>query len=389
MENNNYKILAVDDNPKNLKVLAALLTPLNYQVDYAFSGIEAINILEAESYDLILLDIVMPGLDGYETCLRIKSMTKNHEVPVIFLTAKTDMSSLSKAFTSGGVDYITKPFSTEELLARVKTHLELQSNREQLLEVNSWLEKKVEERTDALTKAHDELGKAYHSLQSLDKAKTEFLHMINHEIRTPLNAILGFTNILQGMTEAPEIKEYVEFIAHSSIRLEKFLAVVLQLTELIARERPIPKKSLSLGSILETGLNEFLVPITNKGLVALLDPRLAATFIDGNEKLIKNCFLGVLENAIEYSPDKAQITILLITEPGHAGCEITDQGPGFNEEALKNLFTLFGLGGQHIDENVGLDLCLAKMVMDAHGGRVEVCNKPDGGASVRLLFPLS
>ncbi|MCX6280509.1 MAG: hybrid sensor histidine kinase/response regulator [Bacteroidetes bacterium] len=387
MENSNYKILAVDDNPKNLKVLAALLSPQSYQVDYAFSGPEAISILEAESYDLILLDIMMPGMDGYETCIRIKSMSQHNLVPVIFLTAKTDMASLNKAFTSGGVDYLTKPFSPEELLARVKTHLELKSSRQQLQEVNSWLEQKVEERTEALRSAHDELEKAYRSLQSLDKAKTDFLHMINHELRTPLNAILGFTNILQDEVESPEVKEHVEFIFHSSMRLEKFLAVVLQLTELIAMDKPLKKKPTSLGRMLEFCLNDYVGLTGKKGINTLLDPKLTDALIDGNEKLIRSCFLGVVENAIEYSPDGGEIRIKLVEGDGFKGCEITDQGPGFSEQAMKNLFSLFGLGGQHVDENVGLDLCLAKMIMDAHGGRVEVRNITEGGASVRMLFP--
>lgn len=388
MESENFKILAVDDNPKNLKVLAALLAPQSYQVDYAFSGPEAINLLEVESYDLVLLDIMMPGMDGYETCVRIKSMPHNNLTPVIFLTARTDMASLNKAFTSGGVDYITKPFSPEELLARVRTHLELKSSRQRLLEVNSWLEQKVEERTEALRSAHEELELAYSSLKSLDKAKTDFLHMINHEVRTPLNAILGFTSILQDEAESPEMKEHLDFIYFSSMRLEKFLAVVLQLTELIARERPLPKKPVSLGRMLEICLNDYVLQTGKKGINTLLDPRLTNAMVEGNDKLIRNCFQGVVENAIEYSPDSGEISIQLIEENGFMGFEITDQGPGFSEQALKNLFTLFGLGGEHIDENVGLDLCLAKMVMDAHSGKVEVRNLKQGGASVRILFPV-
>jgi two-component system OmpR family sensor kinase len=109
--------------------------------------------------------------------------------------------------------------------------------------------------------------------------------------------------------------------------------------------------------------------------------------VGGNEKLMKNCFQGVVENAVEYSPDGGEISILPVAENSYRGCEITDHGPGFNEQSLKNLFTLFGVADQHVDENVGLDLCLAKMVMDAHGGKVEVRNNPGGGASVKLLFP--
>lgn len=387
MDNENYRILAVDDNPKNLKVLAAILAPMGYEVEYAFSGMEAVHMLEVDTYDMILLDIMMPEMDGYETCIRIKSMPRNELVPVIFLTARTDMASLNRAFTSGGVDYIMKPFSPDELLARIKTHLELKSSRQKLLEVNTWLEKKVQERTEALRSAHEELEKAYHSLQSLDKAKTEFLHMINHEIRTPLNAIFGFTGFLQEEVESPELKEHVDFIYRSSIRLEKFLAVVLQLTELIAREQPLVKKDTSIGRIIENSLNEYTVQMSTKGIGANIDPELLSTMINGNEKLMKSCILGIIENAVEYSPEGGRIRIGLLKENGMKGCFISDSGPGFSEKAMQNLFTMFGMSEEHIDENVGLDLSLAKMIMDAHNGKIEVLNLPEGGASVKLLFP--
>ena len=171
------------------------------------------------------------------------------------------------------------------------------------------------------------------------------------------------------------------------MRLEKFLAVVLQLTELIARNQPLQKKQVSLGKMLEVCLNEYVIEISRKGIKTIMDPELITVFVGGNEKLIRNCLQGVVENAVEYSPEASEINISLIVEKGFTGCEITDHGPGFSEQALKNLFTLFGLGGQHIDENVGLDLCLAKMIMDAHGGKAEVKNNPGGGASVKLMFP--
>ena len=113
MDYEEYKILAVDDNPKNLKVLAALLSSNNYQVDYAFSGIEAIKLIAEDHYDLVLLDIMMPGLDGFETCVRIKQDEKNKFLPVIFLTAKTEIESITRAFQAGGFDYLTKPFRSD------------------------------------------------------------------------------------------------------------------------------------------------------------------------------------------------------------------------------------------------------------------------------------
>ena len=183
------------------------------------------------------------------------------------------------------------------------------------------------------------------------------------------------------------VKEHVDFIYRSSKRLDKFLAVVLQLTELIAREHALLKKPVPLGEILDVCLLEYAEQTTRKNIRAVIDPIFRTAVMDGNEMLVRNCLMGVLENAIEYSPKNGEIHITYITENGFTGCEISDQGPGFSEQALKNLFKLFGRGEAHSDQNVGLDLCLAKMIMDAHNGKVEIHNNPGSGASVRLLFP--
>jgi len=167
--------------------------------------------------------------------------------------------------------------------------------------------------------------------------------MINHEIRTPLNSILGFSSILQEEVESPEMKEHADFIYNSSMRLEKFLAVVLQLTELIARDRPLRMKSVMLGDILDECLLECFPLTTKKNISIKIDQEMQTLKAVVNESLIKNCLLGVLDNAIEFSPSKGDIRISVAREKGFAGYEITDQGPGFSEQALENLFRLFGL----------------------------------------------
>ena len=118
-------ILIVDDNPNNLKVLAGVLKAENYDFRMAKSGQMALNILEKTSPDLILLDIQMPGMDGFETCRKIKEEEAYAKIPVVYLTANTDSESIKNAFNSGGVDYVTKPFNSDELLARIKTHIKL------------------------------------------------------------------------------------------------------------------------------------------------------------------------------------------------------------------------------------------------------------------------
>ncbi|NQU35016.1 MAG: response regulator, partial [Bacteroidetes bacterium] len=209
MENADKKILIVDDNPRNVQLLAKLLSDNNYRIETSLSGEEALCWIDEAEFDLVLLDIMMPGMDGFEVCDKIKANPKYSELPVIFLTAKTDVESLTTAFSKGGYDYLTKPFNSEELLARVKTHIDLKRAKEQLKNVNQRLEAKVAERTKELKESNKELAQAKAELEVLDNAKNEFLKILSHEIRTPLNGIMGGLELLK-LVELP--KETEEFI---------------------------------------------------------------------------------------------------------------------------------------------------------------------------------
>src|SRR6056297_912463 len=142
MDAQKFKILIVDDNPKNLQVLGNLLEKQQYNVEYALSGKEALAWVNSEQFDLILLDIMMPGMDGYEVCETIRKDEQYQDIPIIFLTAKTDKESIVKGFELNAQDYVSKPFDTAELLARINTHLELKDSRDKLKDVNQWLEQK-------------------------------------------------------------------------------------------------------------------------------------------------------------------------------------------------------------------------------------------------------
>ena len=153
MENDKHKILVVDDNPRNIQILGNLLPSQNYDIEYALNGPDALELISIEEFDLILLDIMMPKMDGFEVCERIKKDSNKKEIPVIFLTAKTDIDNIQKAFKSGGVDYITKPFNSDELLTRIKTHIDLKISKSKLNDLNMRLEEKVEERTAKLKRS--------------------------------------------------------------------------------------------------------------------------------------------------------------------------------------------------------------------------------------------
>ncbi|MBN2635389.1 MAG: response regulator, partial [Prolixibacteraceae bacterium] len=157
-------VLIVDDNSNNVKIIAITLRELNYKLVIATSGQSAIDMVDKTRPDLVLLDIMMPGMDGYETCEIIKSKKENENLPIIFLTALNDKSNIIRGFEVGGVDYITKPFNKEELISRVKTHLELKFTQ-------------------------DELQKTSDYLYNLNSLKDKMFSVIGHDLRSPLGSV--------------------------------------------------------------------------------------------------------------------------------------------------------------------------------------------------------
>ncbi len=381
-----YKILAVDDNTKNLMVIPAILSSVNFNVDTALSGQEALKLVREKNYDVILLDIMMPGMDGFETCIKLKQDERNKDVPVIFLTAKTEIESITRAFQCGGFDYLTKPFRTDELIARVRTHAELKRHKEQQKEINQWLELKVEERTDQLRESNFQLTRANQELHKLDHAKNEFLRMINHEIRTPLNAILGFTDILKNENKSPKIIEMVQYIDTASVRLERFLMVVLQITSLLANDQPIIHDLVPLNEAVNDSLARLNERIMSKKMRIVKRGLEANVQIQGNNQLIQACFESILDNSIKFSPDEGSTVIQVKSDGQNTIIEFIDEGPGFDEQAMQHLFHLFAIGERHVDEAAGLGLALVKLIMDAHHGKIEILKNEPAGAIVRLIF---
>ena len=202
-------ILVVDDNPTNVDVLSSYLTRFGFQVFAARSGEKALESLQSLTPDLILLDVVMPGIDGFETCERIKNNEMTREIPVIFMTALSDTLDKIRGFELGAVDYITKPFQREEVLARVKTHLTIQLLQKRLQLQNAELEA-------SLTRER----------VMVEELRLSLSLSLPHELRTPLTVILGFASFLtnQGqMPESQQIFEYGTAIYRNGLRLHRLI----------------------------------------------------------------------------------------------------------------------------------------------------------------------
>lgn len=382
------KILIVDDNPRNIEVVASLLSGYNYSIEFAMSGEQAMEWVEKTSFDLILMDIMMPGINGYEACLEIKKKPSYKDIPVIFLTAKTDTESLAKAFEAGGVDYVSKPFRSVELLARVATHIELKQKRVELNELNLSLEKKVRERTRKLEEANRKLSVALKDLKELDTTKTDFLHMVSHELRTPLNGILSGLELLK-MHEFPEeIKEYLEILDASTRRLEKFSYQALNISELQTRgARSLKMETFPLSGFLKTLLTGYRKSNHLEAGSLSFHSQAEGVKIKADRSYLQKAFAIILENAFEYSGGQWPVTILLEKAKGKLICTIHDRGTGFPDSMLKESMLSFSPGVRHTDRKTGLNLHFVQMIMRLFKGSLQLSNDQEGGATVRLIFP--
>ncbi|MDF1549779.1 MAG: hybrid sensor histidine kinase/response regulator [Bacteroidales bacterium] len=379
------RILIVDDNSKNIQILATVLAKNNYEVEYALRGKDAVELLRTEEFELILLDIMMPEMDGFETCIELKKIKGKQHIPIIFLTAKTDIESIAKGFEIGGVDYITKPFNDRELLKRMQTHLELKKSREKLEKVNTWLEHEVKERTKELEAAKKDLENANTELIRLDKTKTSFLSLISHEIRTPLNGISGFLYLLKKQNKVEGLEKYINPLDDSVRKLENFSTKALLLTEVSTSETEDSKvQELNLRELVLFAVNNLFQKINAKKISVNVDELSESVAIMGEDDYLLKCFEYVIENAIENSAENTEILIRSKESEAKTICEIIDNGQGFPTEIINNL-DLFFSPNDYTQEKFGLSLTIVKKVMDRLGGSLQIENMKQG-AKVSFEF---
>lgn len=390
--NRKPEVLIVDDIPSNLNFLSEVLHLEGIGVMLATSGADALEIARYKHPDLILLDIAMPMMDGYEVCAKLKSNPATQDIPVIFLTARTEPEDILKGFHTGAVDYILKPFNATELIARVRTHLELRAKTEELKTLNAQLEEQVKQRTSeisqayrSLTETNRKLEQAYQELSNLDKAKDEFIRHINHELRTPLQGIHGFTLILEEIVESPEQKEYLQAINSLVKRLVKLSEISLLFTEIKAKNYKIALKPLSLKNSINQILEIFR---TDKDRIMVRHelPE-EKMFIRADQRLMNTCLELVVDNALKYTPDDGKVVIRTFRDETLAGVEVLDEGPGFTPKALENLYELFAADNLlYHSHGFGVGLATAKVILDTLSAKMDISNLPDRGAAVRMMF---
>jgi len=373
------KILIVDDVARNIQILGNILSNNGYQIAYAQNGRQALKITNTQNFDLILLDIMMPEMDGYEVCKHLKNSNITASIPIIFLTAKADMESIVKGFETGGQDYITKPFNSAELIARVKTQIQLQDQKLQLKKYNMELESKVRERTKELQQANS-------LLEKLDKTKSDFLSIISHELRTPLNGIIGLTNLLGDTKVDSSQNEYIEHLKNVSERLVRFSDMALLITSLKIKKYQPDFLSVSVDHLINSAIKKFLKE-NNADIKINYSANVEQLLIFADSDLIRQSIILILENSYKYSGKNSPIDIFVENHENNLSIEVKDYGPGFSKLALNRIFELFGAGDVSHIEGSGLSLAAVKLIIDMHNGIIEASNSKEAGAIIRMKFP--
>ncbi len=374
------KILIVDDNPRNIQIVGNILMKEDVNIAYATEGAKALELTKTNNFDLILLDIMMPGMDGFSVCEQLRLQKATADVPIIFLTAKTDAESIIKGFMAGANDYLTKPFNSAELTARVKTHLDLFTKQKQLDELNQSLETKVEERTSQLESANRQL-------LNLEKAKSEFLSIISHELRSPLNGMIGLTTLLSQTDLSAEQNEYLSSLTQTSMRLARFSEMALLITSLQTKNQTVEIYPVLIKVIIDIVVEEMQDILKEKeiNLVQWFDDENIQLFVDTD--LIRKCISILIENAVYHLAAGGEIQINVFeSEPEKICIQVNDNGLGFDPEVLIAINDFITNGNMITKEGVGLSLAAVKLIMDVHSGKINVNNMPEKGASICLLF---
>lgn len=359
--NKNLKILIVDDVTRNIQVVGSILRKSHFGVAYAQSGIRALELAQENNYDLILLDVMMPEMNGFEVCKRLKANEKTKDIPVIFLTAKSDTESMVKGFELGGVDYIIKPFNGTELVARVKNHLDLKIAKQQLADSNS--------------------------------AKDKFFSILAHDLKNPLSTFKNVTELLRDnfdILNKEEQLKLLDTINATSNSLYELLENLLNWSRSQTGRIQFNPMLIDLKWIVNNNLSLLETAAETKSISLEINiPDNMMIFADTN--MLNTIIRNLVSNAVKFTNENGKIRISAeVYDDNFVMLMISDTGVGINEEDLDKLFRIdihYTKKGTNQESGTGLGLVLCKEFVEKNGGSITVESQTGVGSTFKMTFP--
>ncbi len=370
---NKRTVLAVDDKLENLKVLIRYLEDSGFELMVAQSGEEALRHIERAIPDIILLDVLMPGIDGFETCRRLKKQESTKNIPVIFLTALTDTVDKVKGFEVGAVDYLTKPLHNEEVLARVKTHLTIKEYQQQLHEKNNLLQQKNVQLIEANT------------------IKDKFLSIIAHDLKNPINTLLSYCATLVKNFEKLEnekIKKGIITINRTANRAYDLLIDLLTWTLSHSGKMECKLEEVDLDRITNENIEILNNRAEEKGIRIFSEINEGLT-VYSDKNMVSAVLRNLLTNAVKFTSKNGYVTVSSETERDFLKITVSDTGKGISEENIKKLFrldTFYRTLGSDKEKGTGLGLILCKEFINKLKGKIWVESELEKGS--RFIFTL-
>lgn len=360
----NGSVLIVDDQPNNIKVISTLLS-VKYKIAIANSGEKTLRVLEKFVPDLILLDIMMPEMDGFEVCKKLKSNAKTKDIPIVFLTAKDSKEDVIKGFELGAVDYITKPFHSTEVLARVKNHIELKQ--------------------------------AKSKLELLNKEKDKLFSIIAHDLKNPFGGIINMSKMLKmklsnsnfPTIEKKEIVKPIELIQESGETAHKLLENLLTWSRTQTGKLQISLNNVPLKSITEHTINLCQSLATNKS-IELTSQVSDNIILYADLNMLETVLRNLVTNAIKFTNKNGTVNIQAIPNNEFVTISITDTGIGMKQEKMEKLFNIgenITTRGTENETGTGLGLLICKEFVERNGGKIWVESQEEKGSKFSFTVP--
>ncbi len=358
-------VLVVDDTPQNIEILGNILDK-HYVVKIAPNGKRALAIAQSQRPDLILLDIMMPEMSGYEVCQELKNDDRTREIPVVFVTSRGEIEDEARGFELGAVDYIQKPVCPPLVLARIATHL-------------------------LIHKQKKEIRDAYEELKDLEALRDNLVHMIVHDMRSPLMAIVGGLQLLSGKvdTESDAVRQCIDLSSSAASELNTMVTALLDISKMESGQLPLDRRTCDIKTIAASAIESMAAAAELEKVHVVLSAKSVELMAD--DGLIRRVFQNLINNAIKFSCADSTISMGISADEKLVKVTVEDKGPGIPEEYREKIFEKFGqveAGRRRTKHSTGLGLTFCKLAIEAHGGQIGVDSSVGQGSVFWFTLPV-
>ena len=369
------KVLIVDDNPKIMAIANAHLKKEGLEVLCVENGKSALESVRQEKPDLILLDVNMPDMSGFEVCQILKDDTELCMIPVVFLTAADDNASRVRGLDLGAVDYVTKPFDSFELRARVRAALRTKQLQDQLATLNHELEERVEQRTE--------------KIKQLLRQKDEFVNQLSHDLKTPLTPLVALLPMVAERTEDTESKRMLDLIMDNVDYMKNLTERTMQLAQLNSPEVSLRLERVDLVSEIRTTIESLSSLFKEKG-IKVVNNTTTPLDIEVDRMLIRELIYNLVSNTIKYTNGDGVVTFDSFLKNDNVEISIKDTGIGMTIDQQKRMFEEFYKADDSRNDrsSTGLGLAICQRIVEKHEGSIRAESQGIGhGTAVHFTLP--